>query len=286
MNNAYRDALAKAGLQDLRHLAGRAAGRVRRAGPGAHPYLRGHPGAPGAEEPPDPAAPAVRRVRGGRRRLRAADQLPVGVQADAAASRRAERSGRRPRDHLRARDAASGTERFRGPIFAVVTDRVTMPAARSAIRDSWSTSRRGRRGRARRRGPGGADPPVPAPGRAGAVGAAGRPGRRRRRGPAGTAPRELAEETDYSRGPIRPAGRPAHLARVHRRAIRIFLARELHRGAGAERHERAEEEADMRSRWVDLDEAVAMVLRGEITNAPAVAGLLARAPGPRRRLEP
>jgi len=44
-----------------------------------------------------------------------------------------------------------------------------------------------------------------------------------------------------------------------------------------ERHERTDEEADLELSWVDLDEAVAMVFRGEITNAAAVGGLLAAA---------
>ena len=69
VNNAYRDAMAQAGLHRQRHLPGRAAGRVRRAGPGAAPVLRRHPGASGAQEPADPPAPAVRGVRRGGRRL-------------------------------------------------------------------------------------------------------------------------------------------------------------------------------------------------------------------------
>ena len=44
-----------------------------------------------------------------------------------------------------------------------------------------------------------------------------------------------------------------------------------------ERHDRTGEEADLEIAWFDLDEAVAMVLRGEITNAAAVGGLLSAA---------
>jgi ADP-ribose pyrophosphatase len=44
-----------------------------------------------------------------------------------------------------------------------------------------------------------------------------------------------------------------------------------------ERHDRTDEEADIEIAWFDLDEAVAMALRGEITNAAAVGGLLAAA---------
>ena len=49
----------------LRHLARRAAGRVRGAAGRRAPLLRRDAGAPGAQEPPDPPAPAVRRVRAG-----------------------------------------------------------------------------------------------------------------------------------------------------------------------------------------------------------------------------
>ncbi|MGX6604730.1 NUDIX domain-containing protein [Micromonosporaceae bacterium Da 78-11] len=59
--------------------------------------------------------------------------------------------------------------------------------------------------------------------------------------------------------------------------IRIFLARDLSPVPEAERHQRTAEEADIKVAWFDLDEAVAMVFRGEITNAAAVGGLLAAA---------
>ncbi|MCK9896476.1 NUDIX hydrolase [Frankia sp. AgB32] len=58
-------------------------------------------------------------------------------------------------------------------------------------------------------------------------------------------------------------------------AYRIFLARGLSDVPVAERHVAEHEEADMGVARVDLDEAVARVLRGEITNAMAVIGLLA-----------
>jgi ADP-ribose pyrophosphatase len=44
-----------------------------------------------------------------------------------------------------------------------------------------------------------------------------------------------------------------------------------------QRHERRDEEADLEVCRVPLDEAVAMVLAGEITNAACVAGVLAAA---------
>ena len=71
----------------LRHLAGRPAGRVRRAAARGAPVLRRHPGPPGAEEPPDPAAPAVPRVRAG------GDRLPGGGAAAGAGTTSAEKVG-------------------------------------------------------------------------------------------------------------------------------------------------------------------------------------------------
>ncbi len=55
------------------------------------------------------------------------------------------------------------------------------------------------------------------------------------------------------------------------------MARTLTPVPEAERYERTDEEADLEIAWFDLDEAVAMVFRGEITNAAAVGGLLAAA---------
>ena len=92
-----------------------------------------------------------------------------------------------------------------------------------------------------------------------------------------TAARELAEEADLH------AARFDLLVDLHTspgfsaETVRIFLARELTPVPEQELHERREEEADIEIVWRDLDEAVAMVLRCEITNAAAVAGLLAAA---------
>jgi hypothetical protein len=57
----------------------------------------------------------------------------------------------------------------------------------------------------------------------------------------------------------------------------MFLARDLRPVPEAERHHRTDEEADLEIAWFDLDEAVAMILRGEITNSSTVAALLAAA---------
>jgi ADP-ribose pyrophosphatase len=91
------------------------------------------------------------------------------------------------------------------------------------------------------------------------------------------AARELAEETDLR------AARFDLLVDLHlspgfsTESIRLFLARDLSEVPPTERHERTDEEAEIEIAWFDLDEAVAMVLRGEVTNAAAVAGLLAAA---------
>jgi len=91
------------------------------------------------------------------------------------------------------------------------------------------------------------------------------------------AARELAEEADLH------AGRWDLLIDLHtspgfsNEVIRIFLARSLTPVPDAERFQRTDEEADLEVASIDLDEAVAMVFRGEITNAAAVGGLLAAA---------
>jgi len=91
------------------------------------------------------------------------------------------------------------------------------------------------------------------------------------------AARELEEEADLR------AGRWDLLVDLHTspgfttESIRIFLARSLSPVPDQERFSRTDEEADLEIAWFDLDEAVSMVLRGEITNAAAVGGLLAAA---------
>ncbi|QSB17288.1 NUDIX hydrolase [Natronosporangium hydrolyticum] len=87
------------------------------------------------------------------------------------------------------------------------------------------------------------------------------------------AARELAEETDLV------AGRLDRLLDLHLspgcsdERIRIFLARDL-RPASAT-HRREFEEATMTVARFRLTDAVKMIFEGEITNAAAVAGLLA-----------
>ena len=174
-------------------------------------------------------------------------------------------------------ETLSRTERYAGPIFTVYTDKVTMPGGHAAERDI--TENKGAVGVVA----------VDDAGRVVLIGQYRHPVRRRLwELPAGlrdvggedmvvTAARELAEETDLA------AGRYDLLIDLHtspgfaNEMIRIFLARDLSPVPPAERHERTDEEADLEIAWFDLDQAVAMVLRGEITNAAAVAGLLAAA---------
>lgn len=95
--------------------------------------------------------------------------------------------------------------------------------------------------------------------------------------PALTAARELAEEADLT------AGRMDRLVDLHTSPgfsdefVLVYLARDLTPVPAAERHVRTAEEADLEIRRVDLDTAVDMIFQGEITNAAAVAGLLAAA---------
>jgi 8-oxo-dGDP phosphatase len=168
-------------------------------------------------------------------------------------------------------------ERFRGPVFSVLTDEVRMPDGRYAERDYVvhigavvvvALDERDRVVLVRQyRHPIGRDLwELPA----GLIDKAGEELPR-------AAARELAEETDLV------AGRWQLLLDAHTspgfstEVIRLFLARDLTEVPEADRHERQHEEATMLTRRVPLDEAVAMALRGEITNAACQIGLLATA---------
>jgi ADP-ribose pyrophosphatase len=176
-----------------------------------------------------------------------------------------------------AHETKSRTERYAGPVFTVYTDEVTMSGGETVHRDV-----------VRNRGAVGVvalddvDRVVLIHQYRHAVGA------RLWELPAGlrdvdgedpalTAARELAEETDVR------AGRFDLLIDLHTspgysdESVRIFLARDLSPVPEAERFERTDEEADLEIVWVDLDEAVAMVFRGEITNSISVGGLLSAA---------
>ncbi len=58
-------------------------------------------------------------------------------------------------------------------------------------------------------------------------------------------------------------------------AIRVFLARGLHDVPEAEQHVREHEEIGMQKQWISIDEAVPLVLSGQIHNPSAVIGILA-----------
>jgi 8-oxo-dGTP pyrophosphatase MutT (NUDIX family) len=171
----------------------------------------------------------------------------------------------------------SRTERYAGPIFTLYTDKVTMPGGGTAERDV--VENKGAVGVVA----------VDDVGRVVLIKQYRHPVRRKLwELPAGlrdvggedmvaTAARELAEETDLR------AGRFDLLIDLHtspgfsNEMIRLFLARELTPVLEEERFARTDEEADLEIAWFDLDEAVAMVMRGEITNAAAVGGLLSAA---------
>ncbi|HEY0000631.1 MAG TPA: NUDIX hydrolase [Actinoplanes sp.] len=176
-----------------------------------------------------------------------------------------------------AHETKSRTERYRGPIFTVFSDEVTMSSGGAAGRDVVAA--RGAVGivalddvdrvvliKQYRHAVGKRLWELPA-------GLRDVPGE----DPVRTAVRELAEEADLV------AGRYHLLIDLHTspgftdESIRLFLARELTPVPDAERHQRTDEEADLEIAWFDLDEAVAMVFRGDITNAAAVGGLLAAA---------
>ncbi|GAA2218117.1 NUDIX domain-containing protein [Micromonospora olivasterospora] len=174
-------------------------------------------------------------------------------------------------------EVAGRRERYAGKIFSVVTDEVTMPGGGTSARDYVRHV--------------GAVAVV-------ALDDAGQVvlvrqyrhpvGKRLWELPAGlmdvsgedlaaAAARELAEEADLTAGSIDVLVDLHSSPGFSDEVVRVFLARDLAEVPAGQRHERREEEADLQIVRVDLDEAVRMVLDGEITNAAAVAGLLAAA---------
>ncbi len=166
-------------------------------------------------------------------------------------------------------------DRFSGPVFTVVSDEVAMPGGGSAVRDfmrhvgaaavvAVDDSDRVVLVRQYRHPVGHVLWELPA----GLLDAAGET-------PLGTATRELAEEADLV------AATWNLLVELHpspgysNEFITVFLARGLSPVPDDARHVREHEEADMVVERVGLGEAVGMIFRGEITNATAVAGILA-----------
>ncbi|OAA28348.1 ADP-ribose pyrophosphatase [Frankia sp. EI5c] len=89
------------------------------------------------------------------------------------------------------------------------------------------------------------------------------------------AARELAEEAGLRAGQFDLLVDVYASPGMTDEAYRVFLARDLVEIPAAERHVGVHEEAEMDITRVELSEAVDRVMRGEITNAMAVMGLLA-----------
>lgn len=99
------------------------------------------------------------------------------------------------------------------------------------------------------------------------------------------AQRELLEETGAQAARWAVLGDIAPSPGISDEATRIFLAQNISTvardpaeqgasGLGAKIGDSGDEEADMELAWIALDDAVAKVCAGEITNASAVAGIL------------
>ncbi|GAA3691785.1 NUDIX hydrolase [Zhihengliuella alba] len=87
--------------------------------------------------------------------------------------------------------------------------------------------------------------------------------------------RELAEEADLAAETWHVLTDFFNTPGYSSEAQRVFLARGLSEVPEHERHLRTDEEADMQSAWVPLDEAVGLVLEGRLHNPSAVVGILA-----------
>lgn len=90
--------------------------------------------------------------------------------------------------------------------------------------------------------------------------------------PQRTAARELQEEAGLKADTWRVLVDLDSTPGFSDESVRVYLATGLNEVARPEAHH---EEADMTMRWYPLEEATGMVLRGEIVNAIAVAGILA-----------
>jgi 8-oxo-dGDP phosphatase len=202
---------------------------------------------------------------------------PSGADRDQAAPSGADRDQAAPSGPDHGYTVTSREERFAGSVFSVVSDGVEMPDGSHAVRDY-----------ARHIGAV-AIVAIDGDGRVVLIRQYRHPiGRHLWELPAGlldvtgeptpqTAARELAEEADMT------AATWNVLVDLHTSPgystefVRVYLARDLSTVPHDERHERMYEEADLSVHQVDLDEAVSMVQRGEITSSSTVAGLLAAA---------
>lgn len=92
-----------------------------------------------------------------------------------------------------------------------------------------------------------------------------------------TARRELYEEAGLRAEVWRPLTDTLTSPGMTNERMRLFLAQQLTEVPDAERYHREHEEAELEAAWFDLDEAVRMVFAGEIRNATCVIGVLATA---------
>jgi len=95
--------------------------------------------------------------------------------------------------------------------------------------------------------------------------------------PLTAAHRELAEEAGLRAGNWRVLVDALNSPGMSDETIRLFLAREITEIPPADRHAGEDEEAEMTSAWVPLDEAVRRVFAGDIENGMAIMGILATA---------
>nr|WP_284711188.1 NUDIX hydrolase [Brevibacterium sp. XM4083] len=92
--------------------------------------------------------------------------------------------------------------------------------------------------------------------------------------PLTAAQRELAEEADLRAGSWRVLSDSVLSPGGSSETMRLYLARDLTPVAAADRHERSDEEAGFVYRWVDLDEALAAIADGRLTNSVAQLAIL------------
>jgi ADP-ribose pyrophosphatase len=172
-------------------------------------------------------------------------------------------------------DIRTRHERFRGPVFSVLTDEVRMPDGRYANRDyvvhvgavgvvAVDDEDRVVLVHQYRHAVGAYLWELPA----GLVDVEDEP-------PVDAAARELAEEADLVARDWQLIVDAFTSPGYSNELIRLYLARGLTEIPDGQRHERHDEEAELTVRRVPLDEAVAMALRGEITNAACLIGVFA-----------
>ncbi|GAA1799903.1 MULTISPECIES: NUDIX hydrolase [Brevibacterium] len=92
--------------------------------------------------------------------------------------------------------------------------------------------------------------------------------------PLTAAQRELAEEADLRAGSWRVLSDSVLSPGGSSETMRLYLARDLTPVPTADRHERSDEEAGFVYRWVDLDEALAAIADGRLTNSVAQLAIL------------